>query len=50
MAEPRNPNDRLPDPQPHCATETPQAVEDLTDIDEGLRAAREAEKHSSAGS
>ena len=76
MAEPRNPNDLLPDPPPHCVTETPQvrkvnspdlggsfeengqvrthdgigAGPGLTVPDEGLRAAREAEKNSSAGS
>jgi hypothetical protein len=80
MADPRNPNDRLPDPQPHCITDTPQETAgprniDAPDLggsfeengqvrehdgvgagpgmevlDEGLRAAREAERNSSAGS
>ena len=80
MAEPRNPNDLLPDPQPHCSTDAPRetagprnvnapdlggsfeensqvrthdgvgAGPGMEVLDEGLRAAREAEKNSSAGS
>ena len=80
MAEPRNPNDRLPDPGPRCLTDTPSeaagprnvnapdlggsfeengqtrthdgvgAGPGMEVLEEGLRAAREAERNSSAGS
>ena len=80
MAEARNPNDRLPDPQAPCSTNTPSeaagprnvdspdlggsfeengqvrehdgvgAGPGMEVLDEGLRAAREAERNSSAGS
>ena len=80
MADPRNPNDALPDPQAHCITDTPSeaagprnvdspdlggsfeesgqvrthdgigAGPGMEVLDEGLRAAREAERNSSAGS
>jgi hypothetical protein len=80
MAAPRNPNDRLPDPQPQRPADTPSeaagprnvdspdlggsfeengqvrthdgigAGPGMEVLDEGLRAAREAERNSSAGS